>query len=595
MGAVRPARERPRRATPVPSARRQVPGGPRRWGRLLAAAVTVILVAALVPRALADEGGMPASAPLGDGTFTESLIEEPPTVAESPERVATLVEADTGGDRVAGATPVAPDQGGGDTQGRGPDAAPGEDAAWPASAPVVAEERPGGQPPGDQEREAAIGDQLVQAQKGMPDAQRLITQTGEQQAQLEASKEARLAGEDGLEDTDASRIGAPLDTGQECGVAGGCPDGLETAAGEAAGAVAGGGSSGGWVRRTLARWAELQALGRQPQPPQESQESQEAALPPQRRPRQVARDINQVEGRLQMAQDHIRPLPDIVRDQRIIRQAVDDLVWAEWPEDAQTEQLRENLTARAVTADRVLSAEAGEPGPIIEQVEWRISAAQDLVHQAQELKGRERAHHLDAARWLLDMAVEGIAELESQGTETAGPEYEPHLAELRDGAEAARRLLEGEHPMRMVEATKALTSPTDGQTPQVPGPTGFADQQGEVPDLGGFAEKQATVPGTPGRAALNEKDKELTATPGRNATSAQEVTGGLSSKLKAVMEAAAANSPDAKTTGALAAVGFGLVATIYWLTNMTAAALGVVVPAEVLKAAPGAPASPTPG
>src|SRR5262245_43161007 len=563
MGAARPARERPRRVTPVPCARRQAPEGPGRWGRLLATGLSVVLIAALVPRALADEGDMPASAPLEDGTFTESLTEEPPTAAGSSGRVASLEEADTGGDGGAGTTPAAPDQRGGDTRGRGPEAAPGEDASWPAPAPVVAEERPGDQPPGGQEREAAIGDQLVQAQQGMPDTQRLIAQTGEQPAQLDASKAARSAGEGGLEDTDDSRIGTPSDAGQRCGVAGGCPDGLEIG-GEAAGAVAGGGSSDG----------------------------QEAALPPQRTPRQVARDVGQVEGRLQRAQD--RSLPDIVRDQRVIRQALEDLVWAAWPEDAQTEQLRENLTARAVEADRRLSAEAGEPGPIIEQVEWRISSVQDIMHQAQELKGDVRAHYLNSAQWLLDMAVAGLAELESQGTETAGPEYQQSLTELRDGAEAARRRLEGEHRMRMVEGTKALTSPADGRTPRVPGPTGFADQQGGVPNLDGFAEKQTTVPETPGRTALDEKDKALTETPGRTATAAQEVTGGWSSRLEAVMEAAAANSPDAKTTGVLAAVGFGLVATIAWLTNMTAAALGVVVPTAALKAAPGAPASPTP-
>src|SRR4029453_11989650 len=291
MGAARPARERPRRATPVPCVRWQAPGGPRRWGRLLAVGATIILVAALVPRVLADEVGMPSSAPLGDGTFAESLTEELPTVAESSVRVASLEEADTGGDGGAGPLRGPPDQGGGDTQGRGPEAAAGEDASWPAaSALVVAEERPGGQPPGDQGREAPPGGRLVRAQQGVPDGQRPVTQAGELQTQLDASKEARLAGEGGLEDTDDARIAASSGAGQGCGVAGGCPDGLEIAGGEAAGAMAGGGSSAGWVRRALARLGEWLGLG-QPQPPQE------AELPPQRRPRQVGRDIAQGEGR----------------------------------------------------------------------------------------------------------------------------------------------------------------------------------------------------------------------------------------------------------------------------------------------------------
>src|SRR4029453_15651730 len=54
MGPAQPPHGRPRRAAPATGVRRQPPG--RRWrgGRLLATGLSVVLVAALVPRALGD-------------------------------------------------------------------------------------------------------------------------------------------------------------------------------------------------------------------------------------------------------------------------------------------------------------------------------------------------------------------------------------------------------------------------------------------------------------------------------------------------------------------------------------------------------------
>src|SRR5262245_11340665 len=69
MGATQPARDRPRPATPVPRARRQPPRCPRRWGRLLAAGAALVLVAALMPRALADPNGGEGSFDGGDVAF----------------------------------------------------------------------------------------------------------------------------------------------------------------------------------------------------------------------------------------------------------------------------------------------------------------------------------------------------------------------------------------------------------------------------------------------------------------------------------------------------------------------------------------------
>jgi hypothetical protein len=92
MGAAQPAHDRPRPAAPVPRARRQPPRRPRRRGRLLAAGLALVLVAALVPQALADpdDGGMPSSESFEAGTF------------QAPEAV------DTGGDE--NSVPVAPAQ-----------------------------------------------------------------------------------------------------------------------------------------------------------------------------------------------------------------------------------------------------------------------------------------------------------------------------------------------------------------------------------------------------------------------------------------------------------------------------------------------------
>jgi subtilisin len=67
MGAARPVRGRPGPATPGPRARRQPPRRPWRWGRLLVVSLALVVVAALVPQALADTdgGGMPASGDRG--------------------------------------------------------------------------------------------------------------------------------------------------------------------------------------------------------------------------------------------------------------------------------------------------------------------------------------------------------------------------------------------------------------------------------------------------------------------------------------------------------------------------------------------------
>jgi hypothetical protein len=56
MGAARPPRSRAQASPTRTCPRRQHPRRPRRWGRLLAVALSLVLIAAVVPRALADDG-----------------------------------------------------------------------------------------------------------------------------------------------------------------------------------------------------------------------------------------------------------------------------------------------------------------------------------------------------------------------------------------------------------------------------------------------------------------------------------------------------------------------------------------------------------
>jgi hypothetical protein len=73
MSSAQSSHGRPRRAAPMPGGRRRPSGRPRRWGRLLVTGLSVVLVAALVPRVLADSS---------DGTASfESTAELAPTDA----------------------------------------------------------------------------------------------------------------------------------------------------------------------------------------------------------------------------------------------------------------------------------------------------------------------------------------------------------------------------------------------------------------------------------------------------------------------------------------------------------------------------------
>src|SRR5262245_19225729 len=238
MGTAPPARGWPRPATPVLWARRQEPWRRWRWGRLLAAGVTVVLVAALVPSARADgEGGdstLGQVVPAGEESLAgfEPPAEESLAAAEPVERVAAPEVADTGSS--GGGDPAASllEQGGGGTPTRRLDAAPGGDAARQSPTPLAVADTPVDAQPGDQaqeqDREVVTGDPLAQAQPGLDDIQRQLDRAARGLAALEATEDAEAAGlaeEQHLEDTDDARAVAQPDAGQGCAAASGCPQG----------------------------------------------------------------------------------------------------------------------------------------------------------------------------------------------------------------------------------------------------------------------------------------------------------------------------------------------------------------------------------
>jgi hypothetical protein len=116
MGATQPARGRPRPATPLPRTHQQPPRRPRRWGRLLAAGLALVLVAWLMPRALADPDGggfwnggdMPFVEPGDEASYMQPQVEQVETEqsqADQPPADAALTTSGGGGDAQANHQP----------------------------------------------------------------------------------------------------------------------------------------------------------------------------------------------------------------------------------------------------------------------------------------------------------------------------------------------------------------------------------------------------------------------------------------------------------------------------------------------------------
>jgi hypothetical protein len=137
MTATRPPRARPRPATTMARTRRQPPWRPQRWGRPLAVGLTLVLVAALMPGAHADDGGVPISPEsVGDQALDGEMFAE--TLAQKFDAETPVVsdgDDDGGGD--GSSDQVAPAQGGEATGTEG--SATSEAGPQPSAAPVVEE------------------------------------------------------------------------------------------------------------------------------------------------------------------------------------------------------------------------------------------------------------------------------------------------------------------------------------------------------------------------------------------------------------------------------------------------------------------------
>src|SRR4029453_11337586 len=94
MTATRPPRARPRQARRTGDTWRQPSQCPRRWGRPLAVGLTLALVAALVPRAGADESAMPAEPGFTETDMLPATVEAAglPEAYDAPDEAAVTDE-----------------------------------------------------------------------------------------------------------------------------------------------------------------------------------------------------------------------------------------------------------------------------------------------------------------------------------------------------------------------------------------------------------------------------------------------------------------------------------------------------------------------
>jgi hypothetical protein len=245
MVEVHPPQDTPRQATAVTHPLRQPPPQPPRrpwwWSRPLIVGLALVVVAALVPRALADDSSPVAASGTG----------EPPTldVTAQAEAMTETFEPDLGEAEVS----VSPER-------TSVDGEPGADTAGLAQG-TGSEDRPTGdgeqeQPPSQERILVAERDLARQEQGDQHDA----TVTGG-------------AGDPGKPPTGGQDQGNPAGPGQQADANQGCDTGgscsTEPLSSGAAAAAAGGGAGGWWSRHpTLTRW--VGKLGLQPQPPQET-------------------------------------------------------------------------------------------------------------------------------------------------------------------------------------------------------------------------------------------------------------------------------------------------------------------------------------
>jgi hypothetical protein len=427
MNAARPHRARPRQAPPVRCARRQLAQRPRRWRRLLAMGLALVLVAAVVPGAHAgdDGGGVPISPQsvgnqaLDDEMFDETLAQK--FDAETP--VVSDGDDDGGGDGSSDQVALAP---GGEATGSEGSAIGGEDPQ--PSAPSVVEEHP----------EAPI---VAQAQPDHADEQ---PAEGKDQA---GQDEQRGSG------------------------SGGCASSCSTQPPNPGGpTVAAAGSW--WGRGFLDRLAQRFGRGQPPQQAQEParQELQESAQPPRRPARpaphtlaELAQVVETVETGLREAESRIRTWDEMQRDGERIHQARRYLVLGNRLGelyDEQSEPLWRDLVRRTLAADRQSFDErwaydnASTP---IHMAGRDLDSAESLAREAQAHQSQADNPYVSLAQWYLNQVDERIREL---GPQAELSEIERlRLEDLKGRSEAVRQRLPSQHPMSMPDdATRELVT-----------------------------------------------------------------------------------------------------------------------------------------
>jgi hypothetical protein len=325
MGSAQPPRGRRRQATPVTHARQPQPRRPRRRGWLAVVAVTLVLAAALVPRAFAytGPGGLTSSFEAFDADTFQ--VETP----AAPETV------DTGDTNTVTAAPV---QDSGDTSAEDL-AAGGKEQPQQDPAPLVIDER-----------------DLARQQQGDQHDAEVTGGSGDPGKQPTA----------GHGQTDQAGQHQQPDANPGCGAVGSCstepPDsGTPTIA--AAG--------GWWSRRAFNRALEALRL-RSPQeptqPPQEParEEVQEPTQPTQESA-QHASWIDVVLESVRSDPEHLRGLPDSeLRAQLVDLDILALAIPADSPRAAQLAALREHvqaaLAAQAAPGDQVSGFRGSNPG-----------------------------------------------------------------------------------------------------------------------------------------------------------------------------------------------------------------------------------------
>jgi hypothetical protein len=395
MGAVQPRQGRPWQARAVSRTLRQPPR--RRWGRPLVVGLVLVVVAALVPGAGAEESGTLADPGLAEPGML-AATEQATELTEAYDPQASL-EVGTPGSPAAAAG--AGGDAGGETGSDGGERT-GEQEQQPTQdqePPVaVAEVRPEGQQR-DGQPDLAATDAPGAAGRG-PGGDRDAAATGG-------------AGTDG--EPAAGRQGEPATVGQDqAGGPGGCISGCSTQppnSGDATVAAAGGWSLRGIWNRVSGIWNRVSGLGRgQPQEPAQQEPAREEAQEPAQRPLEptvvmdlIRGDLTRVVERRQqlVAEGGTRSQSDLDAARLLLQRARGGVEYlhpqvGETPEGAQlaalTRQVEELAQALGEATQQVL--DINDPNVDLDTLDQALT-------QALEGPSRRNPGRIDEVTWSL--------------------------------------------------------------------------------------------------------------------------------------------------------------------------------------------------